>query len=127
MAYTNPADRREYNRQRAARLYAEYVERRDRLMATLFGGKCFTCDKAAGKHFHLHHVEYHETESAYARSGRSLHVRILRVAEAEAHPERFRLLCGRCHRILEAIKAAPAGMDAEVARRILALAVASPR
>lgn len=102
MAYKDPEARREYNRQRAASLYEDYVTRRDALMLH-FGDECYLCAKAAGKHFHLHHVEYHPTESDYPRSGRSLYVRIKRLSEAEATPGRFRLLCAGCHGYLEMV------------------------
>ncbi len=105
MVYKDPDHLREYNRQRAQALYADYVERRSQLMCSAFKDHCYLCSKPAGSHFHFHHVEYHATESAYPRNGRSLYLRIKRLAEAEEHPERFRLLCGGCHALVEALKA----------------------
>lgn len=72
-------------------------------MADVFNGECYLCAKPAGRNFHLHHHEYHPTESDYPRSGRSLYIRLKRLSEAEIHPERFRLLCARCHRRVEGL------------------------
>lgn len=33
-----------------------------------------------------------------------MHVRLKRLAEAEAYPDRFRLLCPKCHLVVELIK-----------------------
>ena len=105
MAYKSDEVRREYNRRRAADQYAQYVQRRDALMEREFQNECYLCLKVAGKHFHLHHFIYHETESDYPRNGRSLYLRLKRLTEAEQHPERFRLLCAGCHHYLEGIRA----------------------
>ncbi len=92
-------DRKAYDRRR----YADFQVRRAAVM-TLLGGKCYLCDKLAEAGFHLHHVVYDPVESNYPRHARSLYVRFKRVKEAEAHPERFCLLCDKDHKLVEMVK-----------------------
>lgn len=93
--------KKEYDKGYVAKRYDAFRERKDTLHKDVFGGCCFLCGATQGwQSFHLHHREYHPEESAYARDSHSLWTRINRVAEAEAHPERFRLLCNACHRLI---------------------------
>jgi hypothetical protein len=101
-------DRREYDRQRAQRVYADFKERKQR-MIELLGGKCCICGVEHAR-FHLHHIIYHPTESNYPRHSKAMSVRLKRLLEAEQHPERFKLLCGKCHLAVEHVKSMiPAG------------------
>jgi len=92
----------DYEQRRQHALYADFKQRRLRIYA-LLGGRCFICEKKKSV-YHLHHVEYHPVESAYPRTGKAMWTRWLRLREAEAHPERFRLLCSRCHLLIEHLK-----------------------
>lgn len=94
---------REYQRQRAVRVYADFHKRRLELFK-VFGNECYLCGRPAIKGFHLHHTEYHPVESNYKRDSRSMSTRIKRLKEAEAHPERFALLCPHDHRLVEFCK-----------------------
>ena len=92
-------DRKQYDRRR----YADFQQRRAAVML-LFGGKCWLCEKPAETGFHLHHKEYHPTESDYPRHARTFWVRLKRLKEAEEHPERFCLLCDNDHKLVERCK-----------------------
>lgn len=100
MTWNKKAYDREYQRKRAEKLYADFCERRLKVF-NLLGGKCFLCEKPAVKGFHLHHVEYHPTESDYPRNSKSMVTRLKRLKEAEEHPERFCLLCPKHHSMVE--------------------------
>lgn len=95
---------KEYNRNRARVLYDDFRIRKDAVNASL-GGCCYLCGRIPSKQgLQLHHVERHPTESAYPRHSNAMSVRIKRLEEAERNPDRFRLLCGTCHRSVEALK-----------------------
>ena len=89
-------NRKEYDRKRAAKLYGVFKKRRMALFKEL-GGCCSLCSKKAVKGFHLHHVKYHAEESDCPTHSKSMSVRLKRLEEAEQNPDRFRLLCPRCH------------------------------
>jgi len=97
-------DRKEYDRIHTAALYEEFQIRKERLVREKFEGKCFLCDKEGWKGFHFHHIWYHETESNYPRHSKAMNIRWKRLKEAEQHPERFKVLCGPCHRLVESLK-----------------------
>lgn len=96
-------DRREYDKLRARKVYGDYKNRRKLLLEKL-GYKCFLCEKDAPSNFHLHHLNYDNPESDYPRHARSMYIRLKRLSEAERFPERFSILCPRCHRALEGLK-----------------------
>ena len=97
-------DRKPRDRKYSQRNYRLF-QMRKRIVVALLGGQCRVCKtREAPRGFHLHHISYHETESNYPRHSKSMSVREKRLAEAEAHPERFRLLCGKCHRLIETIR-----------------------
>ena len=98
-----PYDRKEIDRKFAAKRYADFKLRREKLISEIFGGECNVC-KITNQEFHLHHTYYHPTESDYPRNASSLYVRIKRLKEAEQHPERFLCLCPKCHSMLEKLK-----------------------
>jgi hypothetical protein len=89
-------DRKEYDKERARKLYVDFQERRAKVLV-LLGNKCYLCDKEAIKGFHLHHKEYDPVESNYPTHSKSMSVRFKRLKEAETNPKRFRLLCPKCH------------------------------
>jgi hypothetical protein len=95
--------KKEYDRLRAEKIYNDFKKRKVLIMEIL-GGKCFLCDKKAEKGFHLHHKEYHPIESNYPKNSKSMHVRLKRIIEAEKNPNRFSLLCPKCHLLVEAFK-----------------------
>lgn len=98
-------DRKEYDRKHSADVYADYRKRKDALALNTFGGCCYVCGKTEDfEKFHLHHVYYHVTESAYPRHSKSMNIRLKRLKEAEVNSERFRLICPPCHRAVEFIK-----------------------
>ena len=96
-------DRKIYDNKRAKQQYEKFQQRRADLLIKL-GNVCYLCNADAIKGFHLHHLEYDEVESNYPRHSKSMSVRIKRLEEAENNPERFKLLCPKCHRILSGIE-----------------------
>jgi len=98
------ANRKEYDRNRSKQLYDQFRQDKDRVCLEIMGGACYVCGNTEGANkYHLHHVHYHPTESNYERSSKSQWTRVQRVREATAHPERFKLLCGPCHRLVTAL------------------------
>ena len=105
MPYKERAKKLENDRKYSAKRYADFRERKDRLCLETLGGRCYVCqDEENANEFHLHHLEYMEEESEYERDSKSMHIRRKRLEEAEAHPERFRLLCPKCHRAVSSIQ-----------------------
>lgn len=96
-------DRKIYDKERAKQQYEKFQQRRADILVKL-GNSCYLCDTEAQKGFHLHHIEYHSTESDYPRHSKSMHVRWKRLKEAENNPQRFKLLCPKCHRVLSGIE-----------------------
>jgi 5-methylcytosine-specific restriction endonuclease McrA len=93
------AAKQEYDRQRARRIYEDFVARRLQLIES-FGGACQNCSVALVRdEAQFHHVVYDEVESNYPRTCKTMSVRLKRLAEAEQHPERFKLLCVTCHNL----------------------------
>ena len=91
----------EYDRDYSAERYTEFRALKNQVSLELFGGRCFLCDNTNNyEEYHFHHLAYDPTDSSYARNSKALWTRILRVKEAQAHPERFRLLCPDCHRLV---------------------------
>ena len=87
--------KKEYDRQRAKKLYEEYKKKRTELLIK-FGSKCFVCEEREGD-LHFHHLEYGE----YGKYGHaSMWRRIQHNKEIEEFPERFKLLCNSCHSIV---------------------------
>ncbi len=64
----------------------------------------FICESKAYKGFHLHHDSYHPEESNYPTHGKTMYIRLKRLAEAEKNPERFRLLDSTCHTLVESVR-----------------------
>jgi hypothetical protein len=96
-------NKKEYDAQHQRNLYKKYREDRNNLEKSM-GNKCYLCDQEKRNCFHLHHREYHPTESNYPRNSRSMYVRRKRLKEAQEHPERFALLCPTCHRLLHSLE-----------------------
>lgn len=95
---------REYNREYAKSRYADFRVLKDQISLNLFGGKCFLCGETEGyQGFHLHHVTYHPDDSSYRRNSKAQWTREMRVKEAQEHPERFTLLCPKCHRLVTSV------------------------
>lgn len=118
MVYANLEKRKEYNRQRAQKVYEDFVARKSQLME-VFGNKCFLCGCSAKKGFHFHHVSYTD-ESSYPRNSKAMSTRLKRLAEAEANPERFKLLCAKCHGSLELIRVQlKRGIDIDLLMRLV--------
>ena len=93
----------DYNRRYLAKLYQQFRSRKDQIAEEQFGGRCFLCGSTEGNghEFHLHHISY-ETAGEH-RNTKAMWTRELRLREAEEHPERFRLLCGKCHRLITTV------------------------
>lgn len=100
--------RKEADARYNAKRYESHLLLRAEVLKNL-GNECYVCG-AGGCKLDLHHVEYHESESAYPRNG-SGWSRIARVREAHAHPERFRLLCPSCHEVVTHIGEAKPKMN----------------
>lgn len=110
---------KEYDRLRAKRTYEDFKKRKNNLVVNVFNGKCFLCSAEHRKGFHLHHVFYHAIESNYPRNSKAMSTRLKRLAEAEKNPERFRLLCPKCHILLESLKALIDTVDLKKLKEIL--------
>jgi 5-methylcytosine-specific restriction endonuclease McrA len=94
-------NKKTYDRSYSAERYVKFREEKTAISRDLFGGKCSLCGRTDGyEKFHFHHVLYHDEDSAYKRNSKALWTRLLRVKEAQAHPERFVLLCQSCHRLV---------------------------
>lgn len=91
-------DKKQYDALNQRKVYDRFKENRTKVYESL-GGKCQVCGKVP-RAFHLHHVIYHPIESNYPTHSKAMNIRIKRVNEALAHPERFALLCGRCHQLV---------------------------
>ena len=65
----------------------------------LLGGKCIFCGSKTD--LHRHHLKY---DKSYPKSrkvnGKFVGYRLNPVYEALKHPERFRLLCQKCHNVV---------------------------
>ena len=96
-------DKKEYNRQRQREKYAEFKQRRIAFIKKK-GNCCALCRKTK-KIYNLAHKEYHITESDYARHAKSMSVRWKRLIEAENNPDRFNVLCSKCHIGLDSFQA----------------------
>jgi hypothetical protein len=93
--------KKEYDRQYKQTQYEEFRKLKDWVTEELFEGECFLCGTQEGHtEFHLHHLRYHPEDSSYARNSKAQWTRNLRLKEAIEHPERFRLLCPACHRMV---------------------------
>ena len=84
------------------KVYQKFKEKRNLVFEKL-GGKCEICEKLS-KTFHLHHKIYHPIESNYPRHSKTMNIRIKRVNEAFNNPERFSLLCPRCHSLVTVLQ-----------------------
>lgn len=105
MPYKEKAQKKEADRQYSKARYEQFRIDRNHLCLNILGGMCYICEDDLNAHeFHLHHLEYVEGESDYDRNSKSLWIRIKRVEEATEHPERFKLLCGLCHRSVSSIQ-----------------------
>lgn len=102
--YRYSEERKEYDRQRAAKVYEDFKARKAKLVAK-FGGRCAGCSTTNPKRgdWHLHHTSYTD-ESNYPRNSKAMSTRIKRLEEAERNPERFRMLCPRCHHIVTVLQ-----------------------
>ena len=97
-------DKKEYDRKYSRKKYAEFIQRRENVVKSgTIGDCCFICKKSAKRDFHFHHCVYLE-ESNYPKNCKSGATRWKRLKEAEQFPERFKLLCGKCHLEYETIK-----------------------
>lgn len=95
-------DRKAYDRKHSKKKYAEFVERRTKLVESgKIGTCCGMCKAKAERTFNFHHLWYHPTESDYPRNAKTQWTRWRRLMEAEQHPERFQLFCAKCHRKIE--------------------------
>ncbi len=94
---------REYNRVYAKQRYDDFRVRKDQVSLEHFGGHCFLCGACENyEHYHLHHIEY-GPDADYQRNSKAQWTREMRLREAEEHPERFRLLCPKCHRLVTTV------------------------
>lgn len=76
--------------------YARYTELRLTVTMEVYNeAKCLVCGFQSPSNV-FHHVEYAQNEE-YARDGKSLSSREKRCREAADCPERFVLLCQKCH------------------------------
>jgi 5-methylcytosine-specific restriction endonuclease McrA len=88
----------------ARKQYQDFRDEKDAISLGAFGGRCFLCGDTEGyQFFHLHHIDYDPLDSSYKRNSKAQWTRRLRVREATLHPERFRLLCPKCHRLVTSV------------------------
>lgn len=96
-------NKKEYDRARQRTIYADFKQRRVNWFKKFANNRCFLCNEKRD-YLHLHHTEYHPTESNYPRHSKSQYVRNKRLKEAEGCPSRFKALCASCHWWLEILK-----------------------
>ena len=100
----NNENKKQYNRDYVKANYDKFRVEKDEISLSLFGGKCWLCGGTDNfQHYHLHHLEYNPEDSSYRRNSKAQWTRQLRLEEAKAHPERFKLLCPRCHRLVTSV------------------------
>ncbi len=97
-------DRKSYDRQHSKDNYTKYKQERALVLIQL-GGRCVGCDCQDEKRLQLHH-KYYDANSDYPRTSNGWS-RIKRVREASKEPDKFHLLCGRCHKQIHAILSSP--------------------
>jgi len=85
--------KKKYDRKHGQTKYQKYKEERKEVLESM-GNCCEICGHTGV--LHLHHKWYDE-KSDYPRTSNGWS-RIRRVREAKAEPEKFALLCNRCHR-----------------------------
>ena len=96
-------DRKIYDRKHSKDKYAEFKQRR-LVVENSFGNKCALCETTnKGSGWNFHH-KYYGIESNYPRDSKTMWVRWKRLKEAEEFPERFALLCCKCHMFVTFIK-----------------------
>jgi hypothetical protein len=83
---------------RANKKRAEEWRLRRKMVFERLGNKCFVCGLISNTKLHLHHLRGFENHPMPS---------IKRLKEAEEHPERFTLLCFRCHEILHRFRYFP--------------------
>jgi hypothetical protein len=86
-------DRKEYDRKHQQEIYEQYKQDRLQLLETL--GNCCAICRSDTNHLHLHH-KYYDNDSNYPRTGNGWS-RVKRVKEAMKNPDKFLLLCAKCH------------------------------
>jgi predicted HNH restriction endonuclease len=83
-----------YDREYDKRKYEKYKQERKEVLESM-GNCCEVCGLFGGQ-LHLHH-KYYDEKSDYPRTSNGWS-RIRRVREAKAEPEKFALLCNKCHK-----------------------------
>lgn len=74
------------------------------LVARLFGSKCAVCLKNYGKKFLFHHTRYKDGEMIYSDFSNTTEYHEYLLPLIRLNPQRFRLLCVKCHYAVEALK-----------------------
>ncbi len=73
------------------------LEEKKKIAIELFQGSCYVCRRKYGKYFGFHHKDYEEDDlkSTDFRGTIWYHCYLLEIVLN--HPERFWLLCNKCH------------------------------
>lgn len=92
--YKDKEKKRDNDRKQMKVKYGRYKTKRAELIIQ-FGSKCWVCDGDYLLQFH--HLEYGELGKL---GHASMWRRIQHLREIEQFPERFKLLCGKCHSVV---------------------------
>lgn len=79
---------------------AETIKKYRKKVALLLGNRCYICRKPFGKNFHFHHIEYRKGELKHSNFKSSYHYNAYVLPIIERLPDKFSLLCHKCHRFL---------------------------
>lgn len=73
-------------------------------VAILFGNKCNVCLKKFGKNFHFHHIRYRVNEKIYSDFNTWEQYNEYVLPIIEKLPQKFALLCKKCHRLISILQ-----------------------
>ena len=102
------SDKKEYDRSRSKKMYDKYKDDRKRAL-DLKGFKCQCCPQTSANKLQFHHL-YYDEKSNYPRTSNGWS-RIKRVAEVLDDPNKFCLLCSKCHYSIHIVKSAISCID----------------
>lgn len=74
-------------------------------IASLFGGKCYICQKKIRKGFSFHHISYRYKELIHSDFTSWIGYNEYVLPIIQRIPEKFALLCNKCHRLVSIMQA----------------------
>ncbi len=79
---------------------ADSIKQYRKKVSNLFDGHCYICLKKFGKNFHFHHIEYRTEELKHSDFNSFFKYNSYVLPIIETMPDKFALLCHKCHRLL---------------------------